>query len=46
MTKSVEIMTAMNKLINLKDMREVMGQMAREMERVSLVPLFRCVCVR
>ncbi len=37
MGKSVEIMHAMNKLVNIAEMRETMTQMAREMERVCLV---------
>lgn len=35
MTKSAEIMTAMNKLVNISEIRETMQNMAREMERVS-----------
>lgn len=37
MAKSAEIMEAMNQLVNIKEMREVMGKMAREMEHAGLV---------
>jgi hypothetical protein len=36
MAKSAEIMTAMNKLVNIKEISETMQNMAREMERVSI----------
>jgi hypothetical protein len=41
MSKSTEIMQAMNQLVKLKDMKETMGDMAREMEKV---PAVRCLC--
>ena len=37
MSKSADIMHAMNKLVNVKDMSEIMTNMAREMERSGLV---------
>jgi len=37
MEKSTEIMGAMNKLINVRELRETMSNMAREMERTGLV---------
>lgn len=37
MEKSTEIMGAMNKLINVGELRETMSNMAREMERTGLV---------
>lgn len=36
-SKSVEVMTAMNQLVNLPEMQETMGQFAREMERAGLI---------
>jgi hypothetical protein len=46
MGKSVEIMHAMNKLVNIAEMRETMNQMAREMERVSscVIALLELIC--
>jgi hypothetical protein len=41
MSKSTEIMQAMNQLLKLKDMKETMGEMAREMEKVLVM---RCCC--
>eukprot|EP01036_Dinobryon_divergens_P033262 gene33262-43006_t len=37
LSKSTEIMTAMNKLVNVKEIRETMQTMAREMEKSGLV---------
>ena len=37
MIKSAEIMTSMNKLVNIKEINESMSTMAREMERAGLV---------
>lgn len=37
MTKSAEVMAAMNKLVNVKEIRETMQTMAREMEKTGLV---------
>mmetsp|Transcript_33902 Transcript_33902/g.74659 ORF Transcript_33902/g.74659 Transcript_33902/m.74659 type:complete len:246 (-) Transcript_33902:139-876(-) len=37
MEKSAEIMTAMNKLVNIKEISLTMGKMAREMEKAGLV---------
>jgi hypothetical protein len=38
MEKSVDIMSAMNDLVNVKEVSATMRDMAREMERVSLSP--------
>lgn len=35
--KSADIMHAMNELVNIKDLKESMGSMAREMERAGLI---------
>lgn len=37
MVKSAEVMTAMNKLMNVKEISATMASMAREMERLGLV---------
>jgi len=37
MSKSAEVMTAMNKLVNVKEIAETMGTMAREMEKAGYV---------
>ena len=42
MEKSTEIMTSMNKLINVSEIRETMTSMAREMEKVGLVAAHYC----
>lgn len=37
LAKSADIMHAMNELVSIKDMKESMGTMAREMERAGLI---------